>query len=50
VDDTLGRAEQRQLKKERLKYPAWGEVLGVSCGYIFVLLGLSCIRFVYRDY
>jgi len=50
VDDDLGRAEKIAFKKDKLKYPAWGEVIGVSMGYIVVLLGLSCWRFSTRDY
>jgi ABC-type transport system involved in multi-copper enzyme maturation permease subunit len=50
VDDTLGPAEKRQMKKDKFTYPPWVEVLSVSGIYIAVMLGLACWRFTARDY
>lgn len=50
VDDTLGPAEKRQMKKDKFTYPPWAEVLAVSGIYIGVMLGLACWRFTSRDY
>jgi ABC-type transport system involved in multi-copper enzyme maturation permease subunit len=50
VDDTLGVAEKRQMKKDKFTYPPWGEVVGVSGAYIVIMLGLACWRFTTRDY
>jgi ABC-type transport system involved in multi-copper enzyme maturation permease subunit len=33
-----------------IEQPSWGSTIGVSCGFIAVLLGLSCWRFSSRDY
>lgn len=42
-----------QLKKEGYDAPprgSWGEIIGVSAGFIVVVLGLACWRFETRDH
>jgi ABC-type transport system involved in multi-copper enzyme maturation permease subunit len=49
VDDTLGRAEKREMDKV-ITFPPWGEVIGVSLAWIAIMLALACWRFSTRDY
>jgi ABC-type transport system involved in multi-copper enzyme maturation permease subunit len=48
--DTMAEGDLRQAGLERITFPSWTEVLGISFGWIAVLLGLASIRFVHRDY
>jgi ABC-type transport system involved in multi-copper enzyme maturation permease subunit len=45
----LSESELRFNRAHLIKFPAWGEVIGVSAVYIFVFLALACWRFVTRD-
>jgi hypothetical protein len=44
---TVGQARLAGLFTE---YPSWGGAVGVSLGFIAVMLALACWRFVKRDY
>ncbi|QDU19064.1 ABC transporter permease [Urbifossiella limnaea] len=59
LDERLGRViaegvlTPNQLKAQKLDKPpraSWAEILGVSVGFIAVVLGLGCWRFAGRDY
>jgi ABC-type transport system involved in multi-copper enzyme maturation permease subunit len=49
VDSTMTKGEAR-LQGIFTEYPSWGGAIGVSLGFIAVMLGLSCWRFTKRDY
>jgi len=49
VDNTMTAGEAR-LNGLFTEYPSWGGAVGVSLGFIAIMLGLSSIRFVRRDY
>jgi hypothetical protein len=49
-EGTLTVAEANTLGLRGIEYPSWQNVLGVSLGYIVVLVGLAGLWFRSRDY
>jgi ABC-type transport system involved in multi-copper enzyme maturation permease subunit len=49
ASSTLTPGEIRSTAMNRLEYPSWGSAIGVSLGFIVLMLVLASLRFVTRD-